>query len=149
MKSMDFETQFSQPLKDLGVDLIEVEFKKEGRHQVLRFYIDSKEGISMEDCERASRYISQVLDETDPISGSYNLEVSSLGLDRAMKKDKELENAIGKDIILRFYGTEDGQKEISGTLIGFDDTVYRITVETEERAYARDSVASIRKQIKW
>ena len=123
---------------------IDCRVQKEGRHQC-PLHIDSKKD-SIEDRDAPVIYQPGLM---DPISGSYNLEVSSLGLDRAMKKDKELENAIGKDIILRFYGTEDGQKEISGTLIGFDDTVYRITVETEERAYARDSVASIRKQIKW
>ena len=145
----DFEEIFREPLTDLGVDLIEVEWKKEGPRRVLRFYIDSREGIGIEDCERVSHYLSDRLDEMDPIDEAYHLEVSSLGLDRAMKKDKELENAIGKKIVLKFYAPVDNMKEVTGELERFTDDSIFITLDGESTEFLRKSISTIRKFVQW
>lgn len=146
---MDFEQIFTEPLLDLGVDLIEVEWKKEGPKRVLRFYIDSKEGIGIDDCEKVSHYVSDRLDELDPIAEPYYLEVSSLGLDRAMKKDRELENSIGKKVVLKFYGNVDNQKEWVGELVRFTDESIAIQTETGEREFPRETISTIRKYVQW
>lgn len=149
MRAADFEQQFTQPLLELGVDLIEVEFKKEGPRKVLRFYIDSKEGISMDDCERVSRHISDVLDETDPISEAYYLEVSSLGLDRALKKDQELNNALGKEVVVKFYGTVNKKKEAVGIFEAYDADSFKLRIDGESEVFSRESVSTIRKYVPW
>lgn len=149
MRASDFEREFTEPLRELGVDLIEVEFKKEGPRKVLRFYIDSQKGITLQDCETVSRYVSDELDKTDPIDEAYYLEVTSLGLDRAMKKDAELKNAVGKEVVLKFYGTVDQKKEVVGVLEDFSEAFFRLRVEDETREYARDSVSTIRKYVQW
>lgn len=149
MRASDFEREFTEPLRVLGVDLIEVEFKKEGPRKVLRFYIDSQKGITLQDCETVSRYVSGELDKTDPIDEAYYLEVTSLGLDRAMKKDAELKNAVGKEVVLKFYGTVDQKKEVVGVLEDFSEAFFRLRVEDETREYARDSVSTIRKYVQW
>lgn len=149
MRASDFERVFTEPLRVLGVDLIEVEFKKEGPRKVLRFYIDSQKGITLQDCETVSRYVSDELDKTDPIDEAYYLEVTSLGLDRAMKKDAELKNAVGKEVVLKFYGTVDQKKEVVGVLEDFSEAFFRLRVEDETREYARDSVSTIRKYVQW
>ncbi len=146
---IDFEKTFEEPLRELGVDLIEVEWKKEGKRRVLRLYIDSKEGIHIDDCERVSRYVSDRLDELDPIDEAYYLEVSSLGLERAMKKDRELENAIGKKVVLKFYAAVDNQKEIVGELAHFSDAVVGLREGDTVTEYPRDSISTIRKYVQW
>lgn len=146
---MDFEAHFQQPLKEMGIDLIEVEYKREGKRNVLRFYIDKKEGVGIDDCEATSRYVSDALDELDPIQESYYLEVTSLGLDRAMKKDQEFENSIGKDVVLKFYAAQDGEKEVMGNLKDFNADTFTLVIDGEDKTFQRSDVSTIRKYIQW
>lgn len=148
-KKFDFQEHFEQDLEKLGVDLIEVEYKREGNRNVLRFYIDKKEGVTIDDCENVSHYVSDALDEIDPIQNAYYLEVTSLGLDRAMKKDRELENSIGKDVVLKFYAAKDGQKEIVGVLDHFDEDTFTILVDDAKKSFDRKEISTIRKYVQW
>ena len=129
--------------ESLGFELVDVEFVKEGSEYYLRIYIDKEGGIDINDCEAASRKISDLLDEKDPIGEPYILEVSSPGMFRVLKKDKDLERSIGKTVLVKFFKAIDGEKQIRGELESFDSS--GITVKTEETSInvPRDNVAKI------
>ncbi len=90
-------------VSELGCELIDVEFQKEQTDWVLTIYIDSPGGVLIDDCERVSRAVEPILDEADPIAQSYFLSVSSPGLDRPLKKDRDFERNMGKDIVVKLY----------------------------------------------
>lgn len=144
-----FFDMFQDTVQELGYDLIEVEWKKEGKRRVLRLYIDAMDGITLNDCETVSHAISDLLDTLDPIAEPYYLEVSSPGLERAMKTDVELKNAVGKDVILKFYAPIDGEKTAVGVLTGYDDDQITIRKEEEEKSFLRQHISTIRKYIQW
>lgn len=99
-----------------GCSLWDVEYIKEAGSWFLRVYIDKAEGISIEDCEAVSRPLSDHLDETDPIEGSYVLEVSSAGADRVLKKEEHFLQFLEKEVEVKLYRGKDGQKEWIGFL---------------------------------
>ncbi len=102
-------------------ELVDVEYVKEGSLKYLRIYIDKESGITLNDCQILSRIISDKLDEIDPIEENYMLEVSSPGLDRQLKKDKDFEREKGKEVELKLFRPHDGVKEFEGTLLGLDE----------------------------
>ena len=122
-----------------GFDLWDVEYVKEGGNWYLRAYIDKPGGIMVDDCEVVSRRLSDILDEKDYIEDSYILEVSSPGLGRPLKKEKDFKRSIGEDIDLHFYkgqkipggknGKEVTVKDLTGTLLAF--TMDTITIQTD------------------
>ena len=106
-----------QPLVDAhGFELVDVEYVKEAGNWYLRAYIDKPGGIAVDDCEVISRALSDKLDEEDYIEDSYILEVSSPGLGRPLKKDKDFQRSIGKEIEVRTLRAIDKQKEFTGIL---------------------------------
>lgn len=126
-------------------ELVDVEFVKEAGNWFLRAYIDKPGGIDVDDCETVSRRLSDLLDEQDFIEESYILEVSSPGLGRPLKKDKDLERSIGESVDVRLFRAIDRQKEFTGILKAWDkDTV---TLEFEDEAtlvIERPNIALIR-----
>ena len=126
-------------------ELVDVEFVKEAGNWFLRAYIDKPGGIGVDDCETVSRRLSDLLDEQDFIEESYILEVSSPGLGRPLKKDKDLERSIGESVDVRLFRAIDRQKEFTGILKAWDkDTV---TLEFEDEAtlvIERPNIALIR-----
>lgn len=120
-------------LAELGLELIEVEYVKEGKSWFLRVYIDKDTGVDIEECGLVSEKLSEKLDEIDPISHNYFLEVSSPGAERPLKKDKDFEKAIGKNIFLKTYEPIDGEKTFEGTLIHFDGSIVKIEVKIKTR----------------
>lgn len=119
------------PITDeLGYELYHIEFVKEDRENYLRIYIDNEEGISLDDCEKVSRRVSEMLDEEDPISVSYYLEVSSPGINRGLFKEDHFKKVIGKEIFVRFTGSLNGRKNVKGILKSCEDGF--IEVEAEE-----------------
>lgn len=126
-------------------ELVDVEFVKEAGNWFLRAYIDKLGGIGVDDCETVSRRLSDLLDEQDFIEESYILEVSSPGLGRPLKKDKDLERSIGESVDVRLFRAIDRQKEFTGILKAWDkDTV---TLEFEDEAtlvIERPNIALIR-----
>ena len=126
-------------------ELVDVEFVKEAGNWFLRAYIDKPGGIGVNDCETVSRRLSDLLDEQDFIEESYILEVSSPGLGRPLKKDKDLERSIGESVDVRLFRAIDRQKEFTGILTAWDkDTV---TLEFEDEAtlvIERANIALIR-----
>jgi len=132
-------------VEEYGYELVDVEYVKEGGTWYLRAYIDKPGGISIEDCEMVSRRLSDILDEKDYIDDSYILEVSSPGLGRPLKKEKDFKRSIGKEVEVRTYRMIDKQKEFTGILKAYDKD--SVTVELEdgtEKNFDKGDVALIR-----
>lgn len=148
-KRENYEKRFEKILfpvtEECGVEIYDVEYVKEGSDWYLRAYIDRAGGVTIEDCERVSRAVSDIMDREDFIEDAYILEVSSPGLGRALKKDKHLAKSIGEKVEIKTYKPIGKQKEFSGVLKAFD--AESITIEPEEKTsmkFARSDVALIR-----
>lgn len=114
-----------------GCRLWDVRYEKEGAAMFLRVYIDSDEPVGVADCERVSRAIDGIIDELDPISESYYLEVCSAGLGRRLTRPRHFEQSIGREVrLVRIHKPQDGERELVGVLSAFNDGV--ITVSTPE-----------------
>ena len=128
-----------------GFELVDVEYVKEGGTWYLRAYIDKPGGITVDDCEVVSRAFSDILDEKDYIDDTYIFEVSSPGLGRPLKKEKDFQRSIGEEVEIRTYRAIDRQKEFIGILVEYDkDTV---TIEYEDETtqnFDRADIALIR-----
>lgn len=108
-------------VEERGCTLWDVEYVKEAGEWFLRLYIDKAEGVSIDDCEAVSRPVSDLLDEADPIPGSYTFEVSSAGLERALKRPEHFAACMGREVAVKLYRPVDGRKEFVGTLEDFAD----------------------------
>lgn len=135
-----------QPILDgMGFELVDVEFVKEGQEYFLRAYIDKPGGITIEDCVAVSREMNVLLDELDYISGTYTFEVSSPGLGRPLKKEKDYVRSMGKKIEIRTYKAIDKQKEFFGELKAYDDSTVTIVTEKEQTlVFNKSDIALIR-----
>ncbi|TMW73244.1 ribosome maturation factor RimP [Alteribacter natronophilus] len=122
-------------LEELGLELVEVEYVKEGKNYFLRVYIDSDKGIDLDDCAAVSERLSEELDKEDPIEDAYYLEVSSPGAERPLKNETDLSRAVGKNVHVTTYAPVDGEKMFEGRLTGFDGETLtiEITVKTRTR----------------
>jgi ribosome maturation factor RimP len=116
-------------LRQEEAELVDLEMVHEHGRQILRFYLDKKGGITLDDCEHLSTRIGALLDEADVVSGSYVLEVSSPGLDRVLKKEKDFARFSGKAVQVRLKIPQDGRRNFKGTLRGFADG--KVVVECE------------------
>lgn len=126
-------------------ELVDVEFVKEGSNWYLRLYVDKEGGITIDDCELVSRAMSDILDREDYIEESYILEVSSPGLGRPLKKEKDFLRSIGSEVEIRLYKPVEKQKEFKGILKSFDKE--NVLIETEdggEKSFLRSEIALIR-----
>jgi ribosome maturation factor RimP len=118
-------------IQSLGYELVGVEYIKNGRDTVLRIYIDSDQGISIEDCERVSHQVSGVLEVEDPISSAYSLEVSSPGFDRPLFKEKDFIRFTGTEAKISMKLPVQGRRNFKGMLEGFSDGHILIDVDGE------------------
>ena len=136
------------PIVELnGFELVDVEYVKEAGNWYLRGYIDKPGGIAVDDCEAVSRRFSDILDEKDYIEDSYIFEVSSPGLGRPLKKDKDFVRSIGEEIEIHLYRAINKQKEFVGILKEFNKEENTFTVELEdgeETVFNRADVALVR-----
>ncbi|MBE6729813.1 MAG: ribosome maturation factor RimP [Ruminococcaceae bacterium] len=125
-----------------GVSLWDVRFVKEGADWFLRIFIDKEDGVSIDDCVNVSHAIDPIIDEADPIDHSYCMEVSSPGIERELVKPEHFEKMKGKNIKVRLYKAVDGEKEITGTLVSFDE---QLIIETEAgiKEFDKKSVAKV------
>lgn len=126
-------------------ELVDVEYVKEGGSYYLRIYIDKEGGITVNDCEAISRPFSDILDQEDYIEGSYILEVSSPGLGRPLKKEKDFKRSLGEEVEIRLFRQVEHQKEWVGLLNAYDNQT--VTIETEEgreMTFERSNLALIR-----
>ncbi len=129
-KVIEVVEQIVEPIvNDLNLELVDIEYVKEGKSWFLRVFIDKEQGIDIEECGMVSEKLSEKLDELDPIPYNYFLEVSSPGAERPLKKQKDYEKAVGKNVHIKTYEPIDGEKIFEGVLANFTgDTV---TVETK------------------
>ncbi|HWQ97306.1 MAG TPA: ribosome maturation factor RimP [Clostridia bacterium] len=143
------EQLLKQPVAELGYELCDVEFIKEYGDWVLTLYIDKEGGVNIDDCERVSRAVDPLLDEADPIEQAYMLSVSSLGLDRPLKKDADYQRNLGKRIEFKLFAPKDGKKEFTGELVSFDETQVIVRLDKGELTLERKAIALARPELKF
>ena len=137
-------------LDERGWELVDVEFVKEGSTWYLRSYIDKPGGIAVDDCEVVSRALEAKLDKENFISEAYVLEVSSPGLGRPLKKEKDYVRNEGKEIELRLYKPFEHEKEFRGVLKSWDEgSVTIVTQEDRELVFSRKELALVREAFDW
>lgn len=143
------EELVTKPIDELGYKVYDVMYVKEGKDNYLRIFIDKESGISLDDCEKVNNAITDMLDEADIIKDQYFLEISSPGVERHIRKDKQLEEHIGKDINVRLFKPIDKQKELTGTLQKFDDEQVVLLINEEEITINRENISSMKRVYKW
>ena len=125
--------ELGQPIAEkLGLDLYDVEYKKEGADWRLTYYVDKEGGVSLNDCEDFSRAVSDALDEADPIEQNYILTVSSPGIERKLTKPSHYAAVVGKEIEVRLFAPVNGEKKFTGILKSFEEPVALIDIDGTE-----------------
>jgi ribosome maturation factor RimP len=119
-------------VESLGCELWGLEYMSQGRHSTLRLYIESPDGIGLEECERVSRQVSSVMDVEDPITGEYSLEVSSPGLDRPLYTLEQFQRYIGERLNVKLRSAFDGRRKFSGQLKGIENEEIILVVDGHE-----------------
>ncbi len=150
MKVTELVASFAEPIvKAHGCELWDVEYVREGSEYFLRLYLDKEGGVDINDCEAISRAVDPILDEKDPIQGSYHFEVCSAGLERALKRPSDFERFMGSAITVKLYRPRNGLKEIPGILRGYDTG--RVTVEAgkETITFEKSEVALVRLRVEF
>lgn len=143
------ESLVKDTVEQLGFELCDVEFAKEYGNWVLTLFIDKEGGVSIDDCEAVSKAVDPVLDQADPIEQAYYLSVSSLGLDRPIKKDRDFARSIGKEVSVKLYAPRQGKKELTGVLTGYDGESIALSADGEEISIARKDAALIKPVIRF
>ncbi|MCH5332970.1 MAG: ribosome maturation factor RimP [Agathobacter sp.] len=135
-------------LERLHYELVDTEYVKEGGTYYLRAYIDKEGGITVNDCEAVAREMNDLLDEADFIPNSYSFEVSSPGLGRPLKKERDYARNVGKEVEIRTYRAIDRCKEFWGILQSYDDASVTVTEEDgNERTFTKSDIALIRQAV--
>ena len=138
------EALLSPIVESNGFELVDVEYDKDAGNWYLRGYIDKPGGITVNDCETVSRAFSDRLDEDDFIEDSYIMEISSPGLDRPLKKEKDFARSIGKLVEIRTYRPIEKQKEFCGELTAYDNNSVTIDEEGTPRTFDKKDIALVR-----
>jgi len=139
------ETLITPLIKANNFELVDVEYVKEGSTSYLRIYIDKEDGITVEDCTLLSRAFNLILDTNDYIDDAYIFEVSSPGLMRPLKKDKDFQRNLGKQVEIKLFKALEKQKEFEGELKSFDkDNIVVMMEDEKEITFKRIDIALIR-----
>ena len=153
MASSNIETRVEELLKsiieNIGYELYDVRYEKEGKDYYLRIIIDKPEGIDINDCEKVNDAINDILDEADYIKEQYFLEVSSPGLERVLRKDKHFEKQIGNEISLKLFKSVNKQKELIGILEEYNKDELTIKVEDETLKINLKDIAIAKTVFNW
>ena len=136
---------------EAGCTLWDVEYVKEAGTWYLRVLLDKEGGVDILDCEAVSRKLSDLLDEADPIEGSYTLEVGSAGAERALKRPGDFARFMGSPVLVKLYRALDGRKEIPGVLTAYDPESGAVTVEAggAPRTFEKKDVALVRLRVEF
>jgi len=124
-----------------GLELVDVEFKKEGKNWILRIYIDREGGVTLADCQKVSRLAGDMIEVEEVIEPVYTLEVSSPGLNRVLKKEKDFLKYSGKKIYVQCHAPMDGRKKFTGILTGFIDQSIHLEVDGQHYTIPLNLVA--------
>ena len=144
-KVTDTVAALALPLvESAGCTLWDVEYVKEAGTWYLRVYIDKEGGVSIDDCEAVSRPLSDLLDQADPIEGSYTFEVSSAGADRPLRKPEHFARFQGAEVEVRLYRPREGRKEFVGTLKGYADGDVTLDIGGREAVFTKQEIALVR-----
>ena len=145
------EKLIKSKIENIGYELYDVEYAKEGKDYYLRIFIDKNGGIDLNDCEKVSNEINEILDQADYIKEQYYLEVSSPGIERVIRKDSQLEKNIGVEIQVRLFKKDDqGKKEYVGTLKSYNKDDITIELDSnEEIKLQRKNISQIKTVYKW
>ena len=153
MASSNIETKVEELLKpiveNIGYELYDVRYEKEGKDYYLRIIIDKPEGIDINDCEKVNNAINDILDEADYIKDQYFLEVSSPGLERVLRKDKHFENQIGNEISIKLFKAIDKQKELIGILEEYNKDELTIKVDDKTLKINLKDIAIAKTVFNW
>ena len=150
MKITDQVTEFAKPVvESFGCKLWDVEYVREGSERYLRIYIDNDGGVDIDDCEKIHRAIDPILDEKDPITESYHFEVSSAGLERALKRPGDFEQFMGSAVLVKLYRPRNGLKEIPGFLRGYEDGKITVEAGKEVITFQKSEVALVRLRVEF
>ncbi len=137
-------------IENLGYELYDVEYAKEGKNYYLRIFIDNEKGIDLNDCEKVNDSITDILDEENYIKEQYFLEVSSPGIERVLRKEEHLKKSIGEEINIKlFKKDEKGNKEYLGRLKDFNQNEIIIEQEEKEIKIERKNIAQIKTVYNW
>ena len=131
------------PVEQCGCTLWDVEYVKEAGVWYLRLYIDKPEGVSIDDCVAVDKLVSPLLDEADPIEGSYTFEVSSAGMERILRLPEHFDACMGQEIEVKLYRPAQGRKEWVGVLAGYADGDVTITTAAGEQTFEKKDVAQV------
>ena len=151
-KITEFVAELAAPaVEEAGCSLWDVEYVREGGTWYLRLYLDKPGGVDILDCEKVSRAVEPLLDEADPIEGSYTFEVSSAGAERALKRPQDFAQFLGSPVTVRLYKAQDGRKEFSGVLKAYESSSgsVTVTVGTQDLTFEKSDVALIRLRVEF
>lgn len=152
MKIADTVRAIAEPVIEklnAGIELIEVEYVKEGADWYLRLYIDKDGGVTLDDCQLVSEALNDILDEADPVKGKYIFEVSSPGIDRPLKTDRDFERYRGTDVEVHLYAPIENSKIFTGKLKGRENCEIIITENGMERHFPVKDVSLVKRIIIW
>jgi ribosome maturation factor RimP len=135
---------FEPVVTGLGFDLIEIEHFPNPKHGVLRLYIDKEGGVNVDDCSSVSRQISALIDVEDPVSGQFNLEVSSPGSDRPLRRLKDFQRFTGSLVKLKTVMPLDGQRNFKGRMLEANEDVLVIETDSEEISLPMNAIEKAR-----
>ncbi len=143
------ESLLQDRINELGYELYDVEYAKEGKNYFLRIFIDSENGIDLNDCEKVNDGIMELLDEADYIKEQYFLEVSSPGIERVLRKDKHLQANIGKEVEVNLFKAVNGKKQLDGILDGFSEGTINVLCDGEIISLERKNISLIKTKYNW
>jgi len=150
LKVTDLVTEFAKPIvESFGCTLWDVEYVREGSERYLRVYIDKDGGVDIDDCEKIHRAMDPILDEKDPIAENYHFEVSSAGLERALKRPGDFERFMGSPVLVKLYRPRNGLKEIPGFLRGYEDGKVTVEAGKETITFEKSQVALVRLRVEF
>ena len=150
MKVTEIVAKLAEPVvKAHGCELWDVEYVREGDQRFLRLYLDKETGVDINDCEAISRALDPILDEKDPIQGSYHFEVCSAGLERTLKRPSDFTRFMGENITVKLYRPRNGLKEIPCVLTGYEDGRITVTAGKETITFEKSEVALVRLRVEF
>lgn len=145
------ESLIKEKVQDLGYKLYDIQYSKEGKDYFLRIFIDKEDGIDLNDCEKVSNEINPLLDEKDFIKEMYFLEVSSPGVERILRKDEHLKDALGKEVEVKLFKPIEKQKEFIGILENYDEEKIILELEEneEKKEIERKNISLMKLKFNW
>ena len=150
MKVTEIVAKIAEPVVQAhGCQLWDVEYVREGDQRFLRIFLDKETGVDINDCEAISRALDPILDEKDPIQGSYHFEVCSAGLERTLKRPSDFERFMGSAITVKLYRPRNGLKEIPCVLTGYDNGKVTVTAGKETITFEKSEVALVRLRVEF